>query len=233
MATVVTPEALYFGAPVSLLIDGVEMGATLDNPVVNFEIEKYAPRFRNTGGPVKGASVIKSVIPKLTCTVNELSAAKIAHAMPGSTKTVGTAAETTAGADQVLSADAALGATVIKFPGVTLANPSAEADDIIDTVAAHGFVLNQKVRFESKTGGTGLTVGTDYYVIAANLAATTLQVSLTLGGAAVDFSTDITAGVLIPAYTPASSSASATPASTRSARSPPPASGRRARAAPA
>lgn len=119
MATVVTPEALYFGAPVSLLIDGVEMGATLDNPVVNFEIEKYAPRFRNAGGPVVGAAVTKSVIPSLECRVNELSAAKIAHAMPGSTSTVGTAAETAGGGDTTLDGDVAAGATEIEVADAT------------------------------------------------------------------------------------------------------------------
>lgn len=82
-------------------------------------------------------------------------------------------------------------------PSATLAL-SAAADDIIDTTAAHGFVAGQRVRFTSLTGGAGLVTGTDYYVIAANLAATTLQVSATSGGAAINFTTDITAGVLAP-----------------------------------
>ena len=79
---------------------------------------------------------------------------------------------------------------------VTLANPSAAADDIIDTTAAHGFSAGDPVVFTALTGGTGLTVGRVYYVIAANLAATTFQVSTTVGGAAVDFSTNITAGTV-------------------------------------
>ncbi len=76
---------------------------------------------------------------------------------------------------------------------VTLAT-SAAADDIVDTAAAHGFSAGDAVVFTTLTGGAGLVTGHRYYVIAANLAATTFQVSLTAGGAAVNFTTDITAG---------------------------------------
>jgi len=80
---------------------------------------------------------------------------------------------------------------------VTLANPSAAADDIIDTSAAHGFVAGDRVRFSALTGGTGLAIDTDYYVIAANLAATTFQVSdVANSQVAVNFTTDITAGTV-------------------------------------
>lgn len=73
-------------------------------------------------------------------------------------------------------------------------NVTGEAiDDIIDAVG-HGFVEGDKIRFSGLTGGAGLSNGTDYYVIAANLAANTFQVSATEGGAAVNFTTDITAG---------------------------------------
>lgn len=78
---------------------------------------------------------------------------------------------------------------------ITLAT-SAAADDIVDTATAHGFAAGDKVVFPSLTGGTGLTAGRVYYVIAANLAATTFQVSTTAGGAAVNFSADITAGTV-------------------------------------
>lgn len=79
---------------------------------------------------------------------------------------------------------------------VTLANPSTAVSDIINTVAAHGFVADDVVEFTALTGGAGLTTLTQYFVIAANLAATTFQVSATKGGAAVNFTTDITAGTV-------------------------------------
>lgn len=78
---------------------------------------------------------------------------------------------------------------------VTLAT-SAAADDIIDTATAHGYAAGDRVVFPSLTGGAGLTANRVYYVIAANLAATTFQVSATAGGAAVNFTTDITAGTV-------------------------------------
>lgn len=77
--------------------------------------------------------------------------------------------------------------------GIVLAL-SAAADDIIDTVAPHGLAVDNPVAFKSLTGGAGLATGTTYYVIAANLGASTFQVSAALGGSAVNFTTDITAG---------------------------------------
>lgn len=74
---------------------------------------------------------------------------------------------------------------------------SAAADDIIDAGAAHGLTADDVVYFPTLTGGTGLTAATAfYYVIAANLGAQTFQVSATPGGAAVNFSADITAGTV-------------------------------------
>jgi len=78
-------------------------------------------------------------------------------------------------------------------PGITLAT-SAAADDIIDTTTAHGLTAGAAVEFSGLTGGTGLIAGVAYFVIAANLAGTTFQVSTVTGGTAVNFSTDITAG---------------------------------------
>jgi hypothetical protein len=77
---------------------------------------------------------------------------------------------------------------------VAIANTSAAADDIIDTSTAHGFVAGDRVVFTALTGGAGLTTNREYYVIAANLAASSFQVSTSVGGAAVNFTTDITAG---------------------------------------
>lgn len=79
--------------------------------------------------------------------------------------------------------------------GVTLAT-SAAADDIVDTAAAHSFAADDVVEFTALTGGAGLSTSTQYFVISANLAATTFQVSATKGGAAINFTTDITAGTV-------------------------------------
>lgn len=79
--------------------------------------------------------------------------------------------------------------------GITLAT-SAAADDIIDTASAHNLVIGQKVIFTALTGGAGLSTGTVYYVLATNFGSTTFQVGLSAGGAAINFTTDITAGTV-------------------------------------
>jgi hypothetical protein len=110
----------------------------------------------------------------------------------------------------ILAVDSWVGANLVKDPGyfdsegrfvptdatpgseVTLST-SAAADDILDATG-HGFVAGDRVVFTSLTGGAGLTANREYYVISANLAANTFQVSTTPGGSAVNFTTDITAG---------------------------------------
>ena len=62
------------------------------------------------------------------------------------------------------------------------------------TSAGHGLTAGDAVIFTALTGGTGLDVDTVYYVIATGLTANAFEVSATLGGSAVDFSSDITAG---------------------------------------
>lgn len=83
----------------------------------------------------------------------------------------------------------------IAEPAVALAT-SLAADDIVDTGSAHGFVAGDQIRFTTLTGGTGLLAGVTYYVTATSLAAQTFRPALTKGGAAIDFSTDITAGTV-------------------------------------
>lgn len=87
-------------------------------------------------------------------------------------------------------------ASTMLSANITLTNPSAAADDIIDTAAAHGFAIGDAVVFTALTGGTGLTAGQVYWIIAANFAAQTFQVSATPGGSAVNFTSNITAGTV-------------------------------------
>lgn len=81
---------------------------------------------------------------------------------------------------------------------------SAASDDIIDCTG-HGFSIGDAVRFPTLTGGAGLTVGTTYYVVATSFGANTFRVATTPGGAAIDFTTNITAGTVVK-YTPATNS---------------------------
>jgi hypothetical protein len=79
--------------------------------------------------------------------------------------------------------------------GASLAVTGVAATDIF-TSTAHGYVAGDRVVFTALTGGAGLVTKQAYYVIAANLAANTFQVSATPGGTAVDFTTDVSAGTV-------------------------------------
>jgi HK97 family phage prohead protease len=83
---------------------------------------------------------------------------------------------------------------------VALSNPSAHADDIFDTGAAHGFSAGDAVVFTALTGGDATTaalVGRVVWVIPTSLAAQTFRISLSPGGAAFVWGTaDLTAGTV-------------------------------------
>lgn len=76
------------------------------------------------------------------------------------------------------------------FGGTTT---SVAATDLFTTSVAHGKVAGDRVRFSALTGGTGLAVDTDYYVIAAGLTATVFAISATPNGASFDHTTNVTA----------------------------------------
>ena len=89
--------------------------------------------------------------------------------------------------------NSANGASLL-FPSVTTklfdANSGiANTTDIITTTTAHGFVNNDPVYYRTAFGNTvlsGLSNNTPYFVINAAAASSTLQLSTTLGGAAID-----------------------------------------------
>ena len=84
----------------------------------------------------------------------------------------------------------------MKFNQVGGALTGISGTDTLITAKNHGLAAGRRVRFASLTGGAGLFVGTTYYVSASGLAAKTFKVSLTRGGAVVDFTSTITAGAV-------------------------------------
>lgn len=70
------------------------------------------------------------------------------------------------------------------------------ATDLITATNPHGCSAGDTVQFASMTGGAGLAVLTNYFVIATGLNTTQLKVSATSGGAAIDITTDMTAGLM-------------------------------------
>jgi len=64
------------------------------------------------------------------------------------------------------------------------------------TLTGHGLLAGDLVRFTALTGGTGLATATDYYV--RDVTTDTFKLAATSAGAAINFTTDITAATLLP-----------------------------------
>jgi len=71
----------------------------------------------------------------------------------------------------------------------TTGSTGTAATDLINKTA-HGLLDGDRIYITALTGGTGLALNRNYYVVTAT--ANTFQVSLTAGGAAVNFTTDAT-----------------------------------------
>ena len=147
MATVITPEELFFGTPVSLTVGGVEAGATTEPPTWEFEVEEFTPEFQGAGGPVKGTKVIRRVRPRVNLRVNEITAEKLAWALGNTSSVTTSTAEVGGGTATTLSAPSAIGDTVVTvtdetgyavndFIRIGAAGPTAEYRQILAINAA-------------------------------------------------------------------------------------------------
>lgn len=120
MPSTIDPSAIFSGAPVSILYGGVECGATTAVPKLTLDVEAGGPDFTNAGGPVRNTRITRKIIPSVELTVNEMTAQKIAWALPGATaassQSVG---QVRAGLSTTLAADPALGATTLSLTSVT------------------------------------------------------------------------------------------------------------------
>jgi hypothetical protein len=119
VTTTIDATSLFFGAPASLTVGGTEVGATLTAPKATIEATQYAPEFQGAGGPISSAVFNTRIKAAVEFDVNEITAAKLAWSMPGSTSVVGTAAVTGGGASTTLSADVAAGASAIVVTSAT------------------------------------------------------------------------------------------------------------------
>lgn len=73
------------------------------------------------------------------------------------------------------------------------------ATDVLTSSVAHGFIVNTPIAFGAGTGAlpAGLAAEPEYYWVVAVPTTTTMQVSLTYGGAAVDITDAGTAGWVV------------------------------------
>jgi len=85
-----------------------------------------------------------------------------------------------------------LGMSVAATPS-SLAATGVASTDVV-TATGHTFANGDPVFFVALTGGDGLAIDTTYYVI--NSATNTLKLAATPGGAAIDFTTDISAATV-------------------------------------
>jgi hypothetical protein len=88
--------------------------------------------------------------------------------------------------------------TVSIGPDRTSFSITGDAGTDVITATGHNFVTNQAVSFPTLTGGSGVNFFTRYFVRDV-VAGTSFKVSTTIGGGAVDFTTNITAGTVISA----------------------------------
>lgn len=81
------------------------------------------------------------------------------------------------------------------FQGAVIGLASGLATtDVITASTPHGLSVGNAVNLPTLTGGAGLTALTTTYYVQSIPSLTTLKLAATLGGAAVDFTTNITAG---------------------------------------
>lgn len=103
----------------------------------------------------------------------------------------------------VLRADGTGGATLQSSGlviGDTVNSFAVTGDAGTDVITATGsaFTNGQPVRFTALTGGTGLATTTNYFV--REVSGATFKVETSIGGGAVNFTTNITAGTLVNAH---------------------------------
>lgn len=125
MTTSIDSTALFFGAPASLTVGGTEVGATITPPKVTVEATQYAPDFQGAGGPISGAVFNTKIKATVEFTVNEITAAKLAWSLPGSSSTAGTGTPSGGGDafSTTLDDDTVVGSTIL--PVASTAAPLA------------------------------------------------------------------------------------------------------------
>lgn len=146
MATTIDSTALFFGAPASLTVGGPEIGATLTPPKVTIEATQYAPEFQGAGGPISGAVFNTKIKAQVEFDINELTAAKLAISLPGSTSSAGTGAASGSSDAyaSTLDANTVIGTTVLPVAATT--SPIAAGHFVkIGTGAAAEFRIVKEV----------------------------------------------------------------------------------------
>jgi len=165
VATIIVPEDIYYGTPASLLVGGVEVGATVDPPTIAFEITHFTPEFQGARGPVARTRGISRVIPRANFQLNEFSASKLAWAFAGSTISASGALgfPDPAGLDTTLAADPAIAATNLKVTAITnvAINDFVLVGPTLTPTDSNTEVVRVLTVGTAGAGGTGLDIVSD------------------------------------------------------------------------
>jgi hypothetical protein len=114
----------------------------------------------------------------------------------GSVQTIGTDVEELALTAPVITADDTNDALNIEVVGLAGFSATGVASTDVITAVGHNFLDGDDVIFTSLTGGSGLNATTVVYFI-RDVSGDTFKVSLASGGAAVNFTTDISAANIV------------------------------------
>ena len=162
--TTIQPDRMFFGAPASITVDGVDGGTTFDPPHITIEYETNADKTRPQGARsnIKGLLYVKTAICKAKFKVYEFASVKLGWVMPGATAdSPASVGQVLAGLDTTLAADPALGATNLKVTSVTTVTVGQFVRVGAAGVAAteaNSEVLRVLTVGTTGSGGTGLDV---------------------------------------------------------------------------
>ena len=187
--TATTAQELFIGAG-EVYVDGIAVGATMDNNVFRVTREYYAPSLNGKPGPIKGTDYVQSETAELEVTIPELDATKLAYMVPGSTATAGSADGVAlgGGASTTLAADSLAGATNIKVTAIT----NMTTGDILQVGATGQHEFRKIVTVGTAgAGGTGVDLDVALSLGHTNLDAVVEVVSSTLALDAPAGSTNI------------------------------------------
>jgi hypothetical protein len=111
---------IYYRDP-AVLTAWNSVGLTMDDAIarIGFENNNPSDALNHLDGSLRGLDYLRVISAEIEFTLPELSADKLALAIPGSISTAGVITETGAGFSTTLAADTAIGATNIKLTAVS------------------------------------------------------------------------------------------------------------------
>jgi len=171
MATVIDASAIFSGAPVSILYGTVECGATISVPKFELAVTAGSPDFTNAVGPVMNTEIIRKVIPSITLEVDEITAEKIAWAMPGAALVGGVI---TWGAGRVASTE---------YKDLVLTEVGADGSELVVTIMNALSAENQSLEFsDDPAKPVGLSLKFTGYVEESTPKVAAFSIALMAGG---------------------------------------------------